>query len=87
MTRRTEAGLAAAGSAAAFALAFYLRMNAAYGPLNLSLRPDDWTVLWELWRHGQIAPGIVAQGAGLAAAAAAVPWVVFARRARDRETR
>jgi hypothetical protein len=69
--------LAAAGSVAAFALAFFLRMSAAYGPLNLSFDPADWTVLWELWRHGQIAPRVVGEGAVLGAAAAAVPWAVL----------
>ncbi len=62
---------------AAFALAFFLRMRAAYGPLNLSLYPGDWAVLWELWRHGQIATAIVVQGAALGAAAAMLPWAVL----------
>ena len=62
----------------AFAAGFFLRMNAAYGPFNLSARPGDWTVLWELWRHGQIASRVVAgEPWWLAAAAAAVPWVTF----------
>jgi hypothetical protein len=52
-------------------------MNAAYGPFRLSLDPADWTVLWELWRHGQIATGIVLQAAALGALAAAVPWAVL----------
>jgi hypothetical protein len=72
--------LAAAGSVAAFVVALYLRLDAAYGPLNLSWRPGDWTVLWELLRHGQIAPGIVAEGLTLGAGAAAVPWVIVALR-------
>ena len=82
MTRRGATGLAAAGSAVAFALALYLRLNAAYGPFNLSSNPSDWTVLWELWRNGQIAQNVVAQGAALGAAAAAVPWVILWRRRR-----
>jgi len=87
VTRPAGAGLAAAGSVAAFAAAFFLRMNAAYGPFNLSVDPGDWTVLWELWRHGQIAAPVVAQSAGLGAAAAAIPWMVFGRLARRRGTR
>ena len=84
MTRRAGAGLAAAGSVAAFAAAFFLRLHAAYGPFNLSADPGDWTVLWELWRHGQIATPVVAQGVGLGVAAAAIPWLVvgLARRPR-----
>ena len=87
MTRRGGAWLATAGSAAAFAAAFFLRMNAAYGPFNLSFHPGDWTVVWELWRHGQIASRIVVQSAGLGAAAAAVPWMVFGLLIRRRVTR
>jgi hypothetical protein len=75
--RQRSVWLAAAGSVAAFALTFFVRMSAAYGPLNLSLDPADWAVLWELWRHGQIATRVVAQGAVLGAAAAAVPWAVW----------
>ncbi len=56
---------------------FFLRMNAVYGPFNLSFHPSDWTVVWELWRHGQIAPRVVVQSAVLGVAAGAVPWVVF----------
>ena len=77
MTERRSAWLAAAGSVAAFAVTFFARMNAAYGPLNLSLDPADWTVLWELWRHGQIATRVVGEGAVLGAAAAAVPWALL----------
>jgi hypothetical protein len=69
---------------AAFALAFFLRMSAAYGPLNLSLHPSDWAVLWELWRHGQIATRVVAQGVLLGAVAAAVLWVLLGRSRRQR---
>jgi hypothetical protein len=87
VTRRRAAWLAAAASAAAFVAAFYVRMNAEYGPLNLSYHPADWTVLWELWRHGQIAARIVVQSAVFAAAAAAVPWLVFWRATRRRGTR
>jgi hypothetical protein len=87
MTGRTAAALALVGSVAAAALAFYLRMDAAYGPLRLSLDPGDWAVLWDLWRHGQIAPGVVAEGTALAAAAATVPWLLFAWRARRRGPR
>ncbi|HEY7602135.1 MAG TPA: hypothetical protein VIB60_06485 [Methylomirabilota bacterium] len=57
---------------------FFLRMSAAYGPLHLSLHPGDWTVLWELWRHGQIATRVVGESALLGAAAAAVPWALLA---------
>jgi hypothetical protein len=91
VTRRGGAWLAAAGSLATFAAAFYLRLDAAYGPFNLSFHPSDWpadwTVVWELWRHGQIASDIVGQGAGLGAAAAGVPWVVFGLLTRRRGTR
>jgi hypothetical protein len=62
-------------------------MNAAYGPFNLSLHPDDWLVLWELWRLGQIAPRIVVQSLVLGVAAAAVPWAVFGLLARRRPAR
>lgn len=86
MTRRGEAWLAAAGSAAAFALTVYLRLSAAYGPFNLSWHPADWTVLWELMRHGQIAPRTLVQGAVLGAVAAMAPWVIFALRTRCRGT-
>jgi hypothetical protein len=68
--------MAAAVSAAAFVLAVFLRMTAAYGPLNLSLDPADWAVLWDLWRHGQIAPRVVGEAVALGAAAAAVPWAL-----------
>ena len=71
----------------AFAAAFFLRMNAAYGPFNPSFHPGDWTVVWELWRHGQIAARIVVQSAVLGAAAAAVPWMVFGLLTRRREQR
>lgn len=87
MTRRRGAWLAAAASAAAFAAAFFLRMNAAYGPFNLSWHAGDWIVLWELFRHRQIAPHLVAQAAVLAAAAAVVPWVFFALSTRRRGKR
>ena len=76
MSRRGSAPLATVGSAVAFLGAFFLRMNAAYGPFRLSADPSDWTVLWELFRHGQITPRVVAESAGLGIAAAAVPWIV-----------
>jgi hypothetical protein len=88
--RRGRVWLAAAGSAVAFVVGLYLRLDAAYGPFNLSWRPGDWTVLWELLRHSQIAPGIVAEGVALGAGAAAVPWailVLWALRARRRVPR
>lgn len=78
MTRRGGAWFAALGSVAAFTAVFFLRLNAAYGPFNLSSHASDWVVVWELWRHSQIATPIVVQGAGLGTAAAAVPWMVFA---------
>jgi len=71
----------------AFAAACFLRMNAAYGPFNLSFHPGDWMVLWELWRLGQIAPRIVVQSAVLGTAAAAGPWVIFGLLTRRRATR
>jgi hypothetical protein len=84
VTRRAGTTLAATGSVAAFAAVFYGRLHTAYGPFNLSADPADWTVLWELWRHGQIAAPVVAQGVGLGLAAAAIPWLVvgLARRRR-----
>ena len=87
MTRRGGAWLAAAGSLVAFPAALYLRMNAAYGPFNLSVDPGDWAVVWELWRQGQIASGVVVEGAVLGAAAAGVPWVVLGLLTRRREMR
>jgi hypothetical protein len=77
VTGRKGVWLAGAGSVVAFALAFFLRMSAAYGPLNLSVDPADWAVLWELWRHGQIASRVVGEGVVLGTAAAAVPWAVL----------
>jgi hypothetical protein len=77
----------AAGSVTAFAAAFFLRMDAAYGPFNLSFDPGDWAIVWELWRHGQIASGVVAQSVALGLAAAALPWMarrLIARRRRSR---
>jgi hypothetical protein len=85
--RRSGAALAALGSLIAFVAALFLRLDAAYGPFNLSLHPSDWTVVWELYRHGQIAPAVVAQGAGLGVAAAAVPWLLFAVALRRRGAR
>jgi hypothetical protein len=77
VTRRAHAALALVASAVAFGAAVFLRMRAAYGPLNLSSDPGDWTVLWELLRHGQIAPRVVLESVALGAVAAAVPWLVF----------
>ena len=79
--------LARVASAAAFVVAFFLRMNAVYGPFNLSVHLDDWMVIWELLRHGQIALRVVVQSAALGAAAAAVPWVLARLATRWRETR
>ena len=74
---RRRAWLAAAGSVAAFAVAFFLRMNQAYGPFNLSARPGDWQVLWELLRHQQIAGRIVLEGVALGMLAGLVPWLLL----------
>ena len=87
MTRRGMVWLAGVASAAAFVVTFYLRMNAVYGPLNLSVHLDDWLVIWELLRHGQIALRVVVQSAVLGVAAAAVPWVVVGLATRWRQTR
>jgi hypothetical protein len=62
-------------------------MDAAYGPLRLSAHPSDWTVVWELFAHGQIEPRIVAESAALGAVAAAVPWMLFALLSRKRQAR
>ena len=77
MTRRSGARLAAAGSAVAFGAGVFLRMNAAYGPFKLSVRPGDWMVLWELLRHQQIAAGVVWESVLLGTLVALVPWLVF----------
>jgi hypothetical protein len=87
VTRRAGAALAAIASAVAFGAAVFLRMRAAYGPLNLSIDPGDWTVLWELLRHGQIATGVVLESVALGVVAAAVPWVAFVLTGRRRGTR
>jgi len=79
--------LAGVASVAAFVVTFYLRMNAVYGPLNLSVHRDDWLVIWELLRHGQIALRVVVQSAVLGVAAAAVLWVVVGLATRWRQTR
>jgi hypothetical protein len=85
--RATAAALALAASVIAFAAAVYARMDAAYGPFNLSLSPSDWTVLWELLRYGQIRSGIVAQSAALGLAAAIIPWAAFGIWMRRRRAR
>jgi hypothetical protein len=84
MTRRTGAWLAAGVSVAAFLVAVYVRMSAAYGPFRLSTEPGDWRVLWELLRHGQIAPHVVLECAALGLATAAIPWLCFALTGRRR---
>jgi hypothetical protein len=78
MTRAAAAWLAAGGSAVAFVVAAYLRMNAAYGPFRLSADAGDWMVLWELLRHGQIASRVLLECTALGIAAAALPWLGFA---------
>jgi hypothetical protein len=87
VTRRGGTWLALAGSATAFVATVFLRMNAAYGPFNLAFRASDWTVLWELWRHGQIASRVVAESVAAGAAAATVPWLIFGLLSRRRRTR
>jgi hypothetical protein len=62
-------------------------MNAVYGPFNLSVHLDDWVVIWELLRHGQIALRVVLQSVVLGAAAAAAPWVVVGLATRWQKTR
>jgi hypothetical protein len=84
MTRRAGGCLAAAAGVSAGAAAFFLRMDAAYGPLRLSAHPSDWAIVWELFAHGQIAPRIVAESAALGAAAGAVPWAILALLGRRR---
>jgi hypothetical protein len=61
-------------------------MSAAYGPFNLSTSPADWIVLWELLRHGQIAPRVVLECAAFGLAAAALPWLGFALARRRRRS-
>ena len=77
MTARAASWLVAAAGVVAFGAAFFLRMDAAYGPLQLSLDPSDWIVLWELLSHGQIAVRVVVESAGVGVAAGAVPWLVL----------
>ena len=74
---RGKAWLAAAGSVAVFAVAFFLRMNQAYGPFNFSARPGDWQVLWELLRHQQIDGRIVLESVALGVLAGLVPWLLL----------
>jgi hypothetical protein len=62
---------------AVFAVALFLRMDQAYGPFNLSARPGDWEVLWELLRHQQIDGRVVMEGVALAGLAALVPWLLL----------
>jgi hypothetical protein len=69
--------LAAVASVAAFAVALFLRMDQAYGPFNLSARPGDWEVLWELLRHQQIDGRVVREGVALGLVAALVPWLLL----------
>ena len=71
----------------AFGAAVFLRMRAAYGPFNLSSDPGDWTVLWELLRHGQIATAVVLESVALGTLAAAVPWLAFWLTGRRRGSR
>jgi hypothetical protein len=77
--------LAAVGSVAAFAVALFLRMDRAYGPFNLSARPGDWKVLWELLRHQQIDARVVMEGAAVGLVAALVPWLLLRFAAGRRE--
>jgi hypothetical protein len=72
-----RAWLAAAGSVAAFGVASFVRMNQAYGPFNLSARPADWQVLWELLSHQQIDGRIVLESVALGLLAALVPWLLL----------
>jgi hypothetical protein len=74
---RAATGIAAIASVAAFAAGVFVRMNAAYGPLNLSLDPTDWRLLVDLLRMGQIATRVVLESALLGIAAAAVPWLAL----------
>lgn len=87
MRRGWRVVLAAVPSGAAFAVAFVLRLDAAYGPFNLSASPSDWQVLWELWQHGQIARRVVIEAALLGAAAGLVPWAVLGAVAARRRAR
>jgi hypothetical protein len=72
---------------AAFGAAIFVRMSAAYGPFNLSTRPADWMVLWELLRHGQIAASVALQSLALGLVAAAVPWLLVRLAGRRRGPR
>lgn len=65
---------AAAASLLLFLGGLYLRLHLAYGPFNLSLRPGDWIVLWELFRTGQISTRVVLEGTAAGLALALVPW-------------
>ena len=85
MTRRSGAWLTALISVGAGAAACFLRMNAEYGPFNLTRHPADWILIWELFRSQQIAPRIVVQTLVLGAGVAALPWIVFGWLTRRRE--
>lgn len=68
-----------------FAAGFYLRMNAAYGPLNLSLYREDWVLLWDLFRYGQVSSRVTMESAAAGAFLAVLPWAgVWAARRRAR---
>lgn len=80
MSHRVWIGACAIASLFLFLLGIYVRMHAAYGPFNLSLRAGDWLVLWELFQTGQVSNRILLESVLAGLAFALVPWVIYAAR-------
>ena len=60
-----------------FALIAFVRMDAAYGPFNLSPHLTDWVVVWELLRYGQMSVRVVMESAAAGAVGALLPWLIY----------
>lgn len=78
MSRRFGMPATVAASLLLFLAGLYLRLRAAYGPFNLSLRPGDWIVLWELLRTGQVSTRVLLEGGLVGLLLAGVPWLLRA---------
>lgn len=80
MVARSRLGLATlvVASVLAFGVGFYLRMNAAYGPFNLTARPADWVVLWDLLVHGQMSTRVLLESTAAGLLAATLLWFLSA---------
>lgn len=78
MERSSRLGTVAwtAASLLLFAGGAYARLRAAYGPLDLGPRPEDWLVLWELLRAGQISGRVLLESGLLGLALGFLPWLV-----------